>query len=94
MVDFLLSLVGESALSTKEYLGRTPLHYSALVSEGDRGVYELLVDKGSDTDIKDSEGHTPEDYLQDNSSQIGEGKLMEVPEAPRYLGICFKIQYT
>ena len=85
MVEFLLSLIDESALSSKEYLGRTPLHYSALVSDGDRDLYELLVDKGADTDIKDSEGHTPEDYLKEKSSQIGEGKLMEVPDAPRYL---------
>ena len=83
----MLQIVGSEALNSKEYLGRTPLHYCALVTNSenfDRSLYDWLVEQGADTDVKDSEGKTPEDYLEETSSpQNLKGKLMEVPEAPR-----------
>ena len=68
MSEFLLSVVGNKALSCREYLGRTPLHYSALVSEADRDIYEWLVELGAQTDIKDNNDKTPEDYLEEKTS--------------------------
>lgn len=80
----MIEIVGSEALNNKEYLGRTPLHYSALVTDSDRSLYDWLVEQGAETDVKDSEGKTPEDYLEETSSpQNLKGKLMEVPEAPR-----------
>ena len=77
-------MTGDTALSCTEYLGRTPLHYSALVTEADRDIYDWLVELGADTTVTDSEGKTPEDYLEEKSStQNLKGKLMELPEAPR-----------
>lgn len=84
VAELLIEIVGSEALNNKEYLGRTPLHYSALVTDSDRSLYDWLVEQGAETDVKDSEGKTPEDYLEETSSpQNLKGKLMEVPEAPR-----------
>ena len=84
MAEFLLTVTGDTALTCTEYLGRTPLHYSALVTDGDRDIYDWLVELGADASVTDSEGKTPEDYLQEKSSTPNlQGKLMELPEAPR-----------
>ena len=61
----MIEIVGSEALNNKEYLGRTPLHYSALVTDSDRSLYDWLVEQGAETDVKDSEGKTPEDYLEE-----------------------------
>ena len=83
VAEFLLTVAGPEALSCREYLGRTPLHYSALVSDEDRSFYDWLVEQGGDVELLDTEGRTPQEYLEEKSSQIVKGKLMEVPDAPR-----------
>ena len=45
--------IGSEVLTCEDYLGRTPLHYAALVGDTDHSLYNWLVEKGSDTTIKD-----------------------------------------
>ena len=86
VAEFLLSTVPEpvAALQCGEYLNRTPLHYAALVTDTDRDLYDWLVEAGAEETAKDSDGKTPQEYLEDQSASVKlRGKLMEVPDAPR-----------
>ena len=48
--------VGSTALSCADYLGRTPLHYAALVADADHSLYNWLVEQGADTTATDKVG--------------------------------------
>ena len=91
--------VGSPALSCVDYLGRTPLHYAALVGDGDHGLYDWLVEEGADTAATDQvetviavpgtdrsiqEGRTAQECFEEpRATNKNPDNLMEVPDAPR-----------
>ena len=82
ILEVLLEATGQEALGLQESAGRTVLHYSSL--SDNRSLYDWLVEQGADGDIKDSEGRTAQDYLDNKVTDDNlKRKLMEVPEAPK-----------
>ncbi|EEB13740.1 ankyrin repeat-containing protein, putative [Pediculus humanus corporis] len=53
-------------LNTKDNLGRTPLHYAAVLSD-DGFIYKTLTDFGGDLYIKDDRNFTPQDYKKNSN---------------------------
>lgn len=57
-----LLLTYNASLHTQDQIGRTALHYAAYV--GDVKIIELLLEKGSNPNVLDKEGHAPLWYAQ------------------------------
>ena len=57
-----------ACLDAKDKKGRTPPHYAAMGSAYE-GMGMLLVARGADVTVKDSEGKTAFDYLVENNKQ-------------------------
>ncbi|XP_064456948.1 uncharacterized protein LOC135367588 [Ornithodoros turicata] len=61
VLEFIIQRFPET-LDGPDNEGRTPLHYAAVVAEGQK-YFDILKTAGADDTIKDKLGHTPEYYL-------------------------------
>ncbi|KAK6617920.1 hypothetical protein RUM43_014149 [Polyplax serrata] len=70
-------------LNFKDNLGRTPLHYAAVLPD-DGHLFNILLNLGADRKIKDCNGFTP-GYYQINSGVLNYSTLLEEFDAPTYI---------